>query len=328
MRYVAGFVAAVALLSGAAGADTVRAIDFIAATQSFWGPGGSANDLDEGGRTPGAVGFGFDVDASTGTVRGDYGGQLAFFFPDVYFVSDGPLAIGTSFSGGNGFLTTRLGAQMDVFGFVDVVIPVPLAPDIPVDIEVSIPPFPLGNFLDGSRNFGLGLGGQTSVTAVTNFDINAFAAAGGLVEFGPTFKVTQTSTFRPTAIGGTLVYTHRDTGLSFSTPFNAGQAPAIQFPLLGIWDFSVENLVLANVFATGFDGAVGGYVDIFILGRSEITTANFNLHDVSPFGLSFSTVDIPNAFSINAVPEPSSLALLGAAAGALLVWRRRRARGR
>jgi hypothetical protein len=327
MRFLAGFVAAVGFLPGSAGADTVKTIDFIAATQSFWGPGGSANDLDEGGRTPGSVGFGFDVDASTGTVRGDYGGQLAFFFPGEHMAGS-PLAIATSFSGGNGFLTTRLGAQMDVFGFVDVVIPVPLAPDIPIDIEVSIPPFPLGNFLDGSRNFNLGLGGTTSVTAVTNFDINAFAAAGGLVEFGPTFKVTQASTFRPTAIGGTLVYTHRDTGLSFSTPFNAGHAPVVQFPLLGIWDFSVENLVLANVFATGFDGAIGGYVDIFILGRDEITTRNFDLHDVSPFALTFSTVDIPNAFSITAtVPEPSSLALLGAAAGALLVWRRRRARG-
>jgi hypothetical protein len=324
MRLLAG-IAALVIGLRTAEADSFTTVDFVAATQSFWGPGGSAADLDEGGRTPGDIGFGFSVDASTGTVRGDYGGSLGFLFPDAHVVGSGPLGITTSFSGGNGFLTTRLGAQMDVFGFVDVVIPVPLAPDIPIDIEVSIPPFPLGNFLEGTRNYNLGLGGTTSVTAVTNFDINAFEASGGLVEFGPTFKVTQASTFRPTAISGILEYTHRETGLTFSTPFTVGSTPVVDFPLYGVWDFSVKNLTLANVFATGFDGAVGGYVDIFILGRSEITTRNFNLLDVGAFGLTFSMVDIPNAFSITAAtPEPSSVVLLGAATGVFLVWRRRR----
>lgn len=320
MRVFLAGIAALALLGASASADSVTSINFVAGTQSFWGPGGGAADFDEGGRTPGSIGFGFNVDASSGTVKGNYGGSLSFFAPGEFDGTGGALAIGTSFSGGSGFLNTRFGAQMDVFGFAKA--------DLGIlgtlDVELSIPPFPIGNFIDAQRNFSLGLGGATSVSGSTNFDIAAFSAPGGLVEFGPTFKVTQSSSFRPTAIGGILEYTHRETGMTLSTYFTVGSTPVIAFPLNGIWDFSVKNLALANVYSTGFDGAVGGYVDIVVLGRSEITTKNFDLFDVSSFGLTFSTVDIPNAFSVNATPEPGSLALMGAAAGAFLVWRRRK----
>lgn len=320
---------ALVTLAREASADSVAGVDFNAPVQSFWGPGGTALAFDEGGSAGfnvlgGRAGVGFTVEASTGTVSGSYGGDLSIAHPDVYNGGSTPLAIPISFGGAGGSLATSFGARMDVFGFASNI-------DAGIfgtlNIHLSAPPFPIGNTLPTSASTLPGIGSTRSFSGRTNFDIAAFDFSIGpatIIEFGPTFKVTQSSSFRPTGISGLLEYVHRDTGLTLTKSFDLGTAPEVSFPLSGWWDFSLRDITLHNVFSTGFDGAIGGYFDVIIAGRKELTTANFNLFDVSPFGLGFSKDRVDNAFSIRAAPEPGTCVLLGAAAGLLLLRRRRR----
>lgn len=163
-------------------------------------------------------------------------------------------------------------ASMDVFGF---------ARELDFGIfgtltsQVSAPSFPLGNNLNTSRSFSRNLGSTQSWSGSTNLDISAIEFPPDpftLVEAGPTFRVTQGSSFRATGISGTLVYTNRATGTTRSTSFSAGAGPLVDLSEGGWWDFSVRDLLLSNSFATGFDAAIRGYVDVYGLPRYELTT--------------------------------------------------------
>jgi hypothetical protein len=323
------WLAGAAVLAAPAAADSVHTLGFQAGTQSFWGPGGTAAAFDAGGEAAiqiGAIraGVGFDVAASTGTVRGGYGGSLSFAFADT--VGTGLLGIPVSFGGGAASFNTSFGASMDVFGFATGDTGFPFGV---IDIHISAPPFPLGNTLQTSRSpVTTGLGSAATWSGATNFDIPAVSVPL-IAEFGPTFKVTQGSSFTPTGIDGTMVYTHRETGTRYETAFSVGGVPVVDLGLEGWWDFSIEDLTLRNTFRTGFDGAIGGYVDVIILGRHELTSPNFNLFDVSAFGLTFGQLGVNQAFSIFVtdaqapVPEPGTLVLVAMVAGAA-VWRKRR----
>jgi len=339
IRGVAAAAGVVLAAAGPAHADSVHAVSFTAASQSFWGPGKSAASLDKGGETyisllGGKVGTGFNVDASTGTVSGSYGGDLSFEAPDVVGFGSGAFAIPVLFSGGSGSLATRFGASLDVYAFARNL-------DFGVfgtlTTQVSVPPFPFGNNLNTSKSFSRNLGSAQTWSGATNLDISAIEFPPDpftLVEAGPTFKVTQGSSFNATGIQGTLVYTNRATGTTHSTAFAAGAAPIVDLDEAGWWDFSVVDLVLDNRFSTGFDGAIGGYVDVFGFSRQELTTKNFNLFDTASFGLAFDRPDIGNAFSIFAdtaaagtpTPEPGTLALCGIGLAVLVIRRRRRRR--
>ncbi|MGH7163058.1 MAG: PEP-CTERM sorting domain-containing protein [Planctomycetota bacterium] len=328
------FAGAVLAVLGAApaAADSILPVTFHAPVQAFWGPGGTAAAFDESGEAGvgiggGSAGIGFRVDASTGTVSGSYGGSLGFSFDDV--VSTGSFALPISFGGGAGSFATAFGASMDVYGFVrDVDAGFPVGE---INLHVSAPPFPVGKSLATSTSFARNLGSAAAWSGSTNFDIAALDVPPvvSLIEFGPTFRVTQGSRFTPTGIDGTLVYTHRESGATFTAPFAAGGAPLVELGLPGWWDFALQSLTLRNAYSTGFDGAVGGYFDVVVFGRFDLTTANFDLFDVSPFSLGFGSLQIPGAFSIFAqdsadpVPEPATILLAGLGLGAA-AWRRRR----
>ena len=231
-------------------------------------------------------------------MSGSYGGSLSFAAPDTFALGSGGFAIPVAFSGGSGSMSTRFGASIDVYAFARGL-------DFGVfgtlTTKVSVPPFPFGNNLNAARNFTRGLGSAQSWSGATNLDINTIEFPPDpftLVEAGPTFKVTQSSSFKATGISGTLVYTHRPTGTTRSTSFSAGAAPLVDLDAEGWWDFSVRDLLLGNSFSTGFDGAIGGFVDVFGFDRRELTTRNFNLFDTSSFALSFDRPDIDDAFSI------------------------------
>ena len=106
--WIGGVAAAAGLVLASARpaeADSIHAVGFTAGSQAFWGPGKSAASLDEGGESSigllgGRVGVGFNVDASSGTVSGSYGGSLSFAAPDTFALGSGAFAIPVAFSGG------------------------------------------------------------------------------------------------------------------------------------------------------------------------------------------------------------------------------------
>jgi len=309
----------------AARADAIGALDFKAGSQSVWGPGRSSASLDEGGDVSVPifgvdVGAGFNVDASTGTISGNYRGDLRLVGGATHDLASGLYALDSSFDATSGTLSTRFGASIDVYAFAG-------------SFQLSFPGFPKGNNLNTSGNVNVELGSNKSFSGSSPFDLDALDV--GVASVGATLRVTQGSNFRPTSIAGTLRAVHGATGTTLSRSYTIGDAIGLDLGLAGDWALSLDDLRLNNVYNTGFDGAIGGFAT-FLGGRAELTTKNFDLFDSRSFALSFGRLDWSNAYTVTVVdstpsgpapvPEPGTWALFGIAGAFVAVRRLRRQR--
>ena len=111
---------------------------------------------------------------------------MSLFGATIHDLASGDYGLDSSFSANTGTLSTSFGAEIDVYGFVK-------------SKSLSAPGFPKGNTLKTSGSSKAGLGGNKSFSGKTNFDITAFGIPY-LAEVGPTFKVTQSSKFKPISI--------------------------------------------------------------------------------------------------------------------------------
>ena len=306
-------------------ADAIGTVEFSAGSQSFWGPGKSAASLDKGGRAGVSilgkdVGVGFNVDASSGTVSGNYKGNLSLLGAASHDLASGLFSLDSAFDATGGSLSTKFGASLDVYAYVEGI------------AKLSFPGFPKGNNLNTSGSINRELGVNRSFSGSTNLDLNAFDI--WILSAGATFKVTQASSFKANSIRGNLTARHVDSGATQRRSYTIGDAIDLDLGQAGDWVLSLSGLRLSNTFKTGFDGAIGGFVDP-PGDRKEITTKNFNLFDTSSFGLSFGSANWASSMRVNVfdssinstepVPEPGTLVLLGAV-GAFVVIRRVRRR--
>jgi len=307
-------------------ADSMTSLTFSAGSQSFWGPGASAASLDAGGSISTEifgveVGVGFNVDASSGSVSGNYRGDLSLFADGSHDLASGLFRFDSAFDATGGTLSTGFGAFIDAYAYADGI------------VQVSFPGFPKGNSLNTSGAVGVELGTSKTFSGSSPFDLSAIDL--WVVSAGGTLRVSQSSTFLPTSITGTLSAFHAATGTRIDTAYRVGDAVDLALGLTGDWSFSLLDMHLNNSFRTGFDGRPGAYIDS-VLGRAELTPVTFDLYDTRSFALAFGEREWLDAWSVTVtdsralgggdpVPEPGTWALV-LVAGALGLARRARRR--
>jgi len=326
-------VLALALLVGLASetrADSIKSMTFnVPSNTSFWGPGRSASSIDKRGTAAISVlgkdvGVGYRVKASSGKVSGSYRGSMELTGADTFDLAGGGLfSLRSKFAPTSYSMSTAFGASIDLFGFVESV------------GQLSFPGFPKGNTLDSKSTKNLDLGDNRNFKGSANFD-----AAGldlWVVELGATLKITQSTNFKPTSIGGKLIASHVGTGTRIQRSYTIGDAIDFDLGLDGEWRFSLEDLRLRNSFSTSMGGGIGGYVDS-VVGRAELTTKPITFLSAKSFELAFGERDWLNAMSVTVfdssatnptpgadpVPEPGTWVLMGAVGVFVAVRRMRR----
>jgi hypothetical protein len=302
-------------------------LDFVAGTQSLWGSGSGANFGNSNAVSLGIVEIGYNIGASTGTVSGQFQGDMSVSYADSLSVP-GTTSLNLSFLGDpiGGRLTSDLGAWAHVYvGPIDIV-----NEDYALNInEVYAPQ--VGQQVSGSDSATVGSAG---------------IGIPFIAEVGADFDIEQTDTFKATTIDGALAYSLRGSGAAptlvpFSLTTDAGLTLDLGLNEVGTWDFWFVNMMLENAFATSFDAQLVLYEEHIGCGflglelcRNDLTLADIDVYNGSPFALAFNSIDTTSAFSIEVasaqVPEPPSLPLLAMGLAIMLVLsiRGRRTAGR
>lgn len=306
---------------------------FNAASQSFWGPGGSAASFSSS-RMLGSdwLGVSYSVAASTGTVSGAYAGAISGRYVDA--VPTGGVWSGVfSFGGQAGEqLQSIIGAKINVTAHAlngDVCI---LCQDYSLQATLAT-----GPALD-----------QTTRAS----DTLTFASPGvgadikiGSVKAGVDLNVVEKLSFTPLAVSSVLRATDRfGREVSENVYFDINGAPIrvdMALPARGEWTFDFTDFKLVNLFDNDFLLNVNPFVQYtigvrcgdpgtntdngwFCAGddKASFTVAGVSLYNGNPFELSFSSPDAL-AFTVRQAPEPGVLALLMGALGIGAVLRRR-----
>ena len=295
-------------------------LDFVASTQSLWGPGGSTANFSASGSTGlGPIYFGYDIGASTGTVSALFPGDLSVDYAPT-LTAPGTTSLSLSFMGdaGGGQLKSDLGAWANAGGGINLSTPIGdlnigidfLDLDYELNIDKGYTP-QLDQMVSGSDSFSAG-----------NLGLNVYIA-----EAGVDFDIEQTDTFEASAIDGLLAYTLRGSGATSTMPLTLATDAGLTLDLglsdIGIWDFWFVDMMLDNLFSTFFDAELVlyenhrgcGFLWTEWCGRNELTLADIDVYNGSPFPLAFNSISDATGFSIQvgeaAVPEPSTMLLLG-----------------
>jgi len=311
---------------------------FVAPSQSFWGPGGAAASFASSAMFGSHwLGVSYGVAASTGTIGGSYGGQVAGRY-------SGDVDLGSawsgvfSFSGIAGYqLSSLIGAQIDV-----------TAHALQGDVCILCANYALS----GQLTSGPALDRSTTAS-----DKLIFASPGiganigvGSIKAGVDLAIQQNLKFTPLAVSAVLearspsgrVLQER---LLFDTD-GASVRVAMVLPERGLWQFDFTSLQLVNQFDNDFVLGIDPFVQYtvgvrcgdpgtntdngwFCLSDDKATfhLAGVNLYNGTPFSLAFNGPDL-QAFTVYQNPEPAGHALLLAALGAAaLAGRPRRRRG-
>jgi len=318
-RRVVGLLASAALLSSfAAHAGlATTAVDFSAASQSMWGPSGTAAGFDYTRSTSislpfglGSVSVGYSVAASTGQVAGHVNGDIRASFADS-LAAPGSTSIALSYFGDSsgGRIDTTVGAHAQLTSSLRSV-----GPDFTLNTGKTFTP-QLDRLVQSTG----------TVDPVATVPLISIVAADAGVSMG----VTQNNDFRATGIGGTLFYQREGGGplgmMDFALDTNAGLNLAVDLTDAGIYNFWYADLGLANSFEASLDLDLNGYAHT-VAGcgpfpylqecYKSFTVVSPTIYDGSAFGLDFGRItSTGTAFSITvaSVPEPSTLSLFVAA---------------
>jgi len=351
-KHAARRLCAAILVSGSALAHAIpitvtEALNFatVPLAQSQFSPGGSAAEFGASGKTPGnTLGISYETRATSGSATAHVNGNL-----EINYDSDGrvaaPVGIGLKYTGLGSSYSTLLGAYFNVKAFIDVGIisePPPgfciVGPTANLGSHASrCLSYSLATSAGFNTNFGVASTGADSLTAATagvGPDIVAASATAGV-----DLNLDQDTSFTPLEIVGNLVATNTRTGEVVESPVTIddllSQTLFLDLTSIGVWEISLVDLALANIFSNAFDlslvpfvqytiglgcGDPGTDSDNGVLcagdGRADFNLASISVYDNEPFALSFNTL-ATDSFLINVVPEPGALTLL--AIGILLL---------
>lgn len=296
------------------------ALDFVAPTQSMWGPRGSTASF--GAKDDWEVGpfsLSYDVGASSGTVSALYKGDLLVDHPSRHGRPGvAPLSLRFQGDANGGSIKSDLGAWAKV-AVVGINV---LDKDYGLNIQKTFTPA-LHESVTESDDFVAGSVGIDVLVATAGASLN----------------VEQTDIFVAEAIKGTLAYSRRGSGKSTLTPFSITGNNVLNVDVdlndWGFWDFSVIDMELDSSFAASFDLGLVIYeehvsgirtcnrcVRVPFLGkvcvpipcgldydRNEAELASIDVYNADPFALTFNKITAAEKFSIY-VPEPNGLALM------------------
>jgi len=301
----------------------VQSLDFTAPTQSMWGPGTVSAGFDftnsVGVDLPlglGTFSIGYSVGASTGQVNGNFYGNVRTTYTEVLSLMSPTTAINLSYFGdtNGGLLHSTIGAHAQLTSSVGNV-----GPNFQLDINKTYTP-QLPQSVSASNSID-------PVARLTLIDVIAASA-------GVNLAVTETDNFSAHGIDGALNYSRQGSSVVGTIPFTIGTNAGISLPVslaeAGTWDFWFDNTSLSNTFSTGFDLNIGvfghtaagcGFLAL------ESCDDSFNVisphvFSSSPFALAFNGTAL-QGFSIEVIPEPATLALLGLGLAGL-GWSRRK----
>ena len=302
---------------------------------SLWGSGAAMPAIGVSGNVDlTVIEIGYDIGVSAGTVAASYDGQLVVdYTPTV--VAPGTTSISLDFLGdeNGGQINTELGAFIEVTATVPVFGSATLLDlDYMLNVDESFTP-ELDQPIAGS---------DTVTLAGYGIDIG-FAAVGA------EFNIEQQATFEATALPGSLVYSLVGSTETHTFDFILDTSSALSVDLdlseTGTYEFWFSYLELANDFSTSFDAELTLYEEHTVLHangwpwnwywsdvRNELTLADIDIYDGSPFTLGFNTISTSTLFTIEVgaeyavepVPEPSTLLLLGSGLAGLAFYRRKR----
>ena len=305
------------------------------ATQSLFSGGASAG-FNESGSTGGSIGISYSAVANSGTVNAGVNGQIAATYNDIISTPNTATTINLKFNGGASSVSSQLGANANVSGFLGfcaIPNPLPFGPSCVTSINESFSLLNEGLFLTPGTNFNANLGVKSSANVADSaigFGPNIDLIIGDLGAV-VNLDVDQTIDFTPQNIDGILSYRNRNSGDMFAMPFLMGITDMIDITTVdlgpGIWDFSLLDMDLGNLFRNDVNLELRPTIN-YVLGEwpsAGSSPISLGLVDES-FALDFNTLMATNLFSIKVVPVPAAVWLFGSGLlGLIGIARRKKA---
>lgn len=291
-----------------------QGLSFNAPTQSIWGPGQSSAAFGISGHTPNVnlvvadARVQWSFGASTGTVNANVKGGLTASYDDS-LAAPGSTPITVGFNPTTGSYHSDLGAHADLQVYFS---------NLPLGIQnQTLCLFCKDYQLSPSKSFAPTFG--TTQNANASFAAASLGVSAVVAGVDANLNVTQQAHFQPNGIHGVLQYTNETTGTTHTSNVVLNSAMAtsvldVNLDQPGKWDFSFTGLTLDNTWWSTFGASITAdawYNYLFNSGSVTIPIAALPLFSSSQFALNFGQL-ATSSFSINVVPEPGTLLLLGA----------------